>query len=153
MKQTPEMNSIQQQMRPGKITRDGFLGSDTRLLCEIIDTDNAVVRAAGLTHADIAARMRQLRDAGARGLGQTIKVAPHFEVTVDAVRGKLPCPFLHEGLFQKIFVIVSNLSIKESVTFTDMNIHMIEAHGFYEGRGATFRQEPVTLIRVLEITQ
>lgn len=151
MKQTPEMERIQQQMLPGVISYDGFLGSDKRLLCEIMDADEAAVRRMGLSHDAIAARMRELRNAGARGLGQTTSVDPHFEVTVDAVRGKLPCPFLHEGLFEKIYTIVKNTVSGESVTYTDMNIHMIEAHGFYEGEGAPFRQDPATLVRVLEI--
>jgi len=46
---------------------------------------------------------------------------------------------------------VRNLRSGEHVTYTEMNIHMIEAHGFYEGAGSPFRQEPAMLARVLEI--
>lgn len=152
MKQSARDDAIQNQMRPGSITRDGLLGTDRRKLRDIIEADDAVVRRLGLSHAAIAARMRELRDAGACGLGQTILVLDHFEVRVDSVRGKLPCPFLHPGLFQKEFVEVRNMHSGEQAMFTELNIHLIQEHGFYEGLESSFRQDPATLACVLEIS-
>ena len=151
MKQSARDDAIQNQMRPGHLTRDGMLGADRRKLCDIIEADDAAVRRLGLSHAAIAARMRELRDAGARGLGQAIRVLGHFEVRVDSVRGKLPCPFLHPGLFQKEFVEVRNERSGEQALFTELNIHLIQEHGFYEGLESPFRQDPATLARVLEV--
>jgi len=151
VKQSRQDDIIQDRMRPGVITRDGLLGSDRRSLRDILEADEAEVRRLGLSHAVIAARLRALRDAGAQGLGEPVTVFDHFEVRVDSVRGLLPCPFPHEGLCRKEFVDVRNLRSGERVTYTEMNIHMIEAHGFYEGTGSPFRQEPAALARVLEI--
>ncbi len=151
MKQSRKDDLVQEQMRPGAITRDGMLGEDRRTLRDILDADDAAVRRLGLEHAGIAARMRELRDAGARGLGEPIRVGDGFEVRVDAVRGKLPCPFGHPGLYDKEFVAVRNLRTGDAVTFTRLNIHLIEEHGFYEGIGAPFRLDPATLARVLEL--
>jgi hypothetical protein len=145
------MDLIQEDMRPGVITRDGFLGSDRRKLADILEEDHAVVRRLGLTHERIADRMQELREAGKRGLGQAIRVAPHFDVRVDSVRGKLPCPFRHPGVFPKTLVMVTNLDTGEEITYSDLNIHMIRSHGFYEGKGAGFRLDPAVLARVLEI--
>jgi hypothetical protein len=153
VKQSARDDIIQSQMRPGVITRDGLLGDDARKLCDILEADGAAVRRLGLSHAGIAARMRELRNAGARGLGEPLRVLDHFEVRVDSVRGKLPCPFLHQGMLPKEFVEVRNLRSGEQVTFAELNIHLIEAHGFYEGSGSRFRQEPETLARVLEIAR
>ncbi|HPB12006.1 MAG TPA: hypothetical protein PLT74_12145, partial [Kiritimatiellia bacterium] len=136
MKQSRQDDIIQDRMRPGVITRDGLLGSDRRSLRDILEADEAEVRRLGLSHAVIAARLRALRDAGAQGLGEPVTVFDHFEVRVDSVRGLLPCPFPHEGLCRKEFVDVRNLRSGERVTYTEMNIHMIEAHGFYEGTGS-----------------
>lgn len=149
MKQSIRDDRIQAQMRPGVTTRDGMLGEDRRKVRDILDADDAVVKRLGLTHVGIAAHMRMLRNAGAAGLGQAIDVSDHFEVRVDSVRGKMPCPFLHEGLFPKEVVEVLNRRSGERVTFTELNMHMIEAHGFYEGVGSPFRQDPETLARVL----
>ncbi|MBM4163830.1 MAG: hypothetical protein FJ222_05260 [Lentisphaerae bacterium] len=152
MKQSKRDDIIQGQMRPGAITRDGMLGVDRRTLRDILDADDAAVRRLGLTHATIAARLRELRAAGARGLGEPIRVDSDLEIRVDSVCGKLPCPFGHPGLYPKEFVEVSNLRTGERVTFTQLNIHLIGTHGFYEGLDSPFRQDPETLARVLGIT-
>ncbi len=151
MKQSPQLQKAQQNMRPGVITRDGFLGKDTRNLIDILIDDEAEVQRLGVTHSDIAERMIELRDAGMRGLGEFINVEPHYEVRVDSVRGKLPCPFGDPGIFPKTNTTVRNLKKGREITYTDLNIHMIMAHGFYEGRGSGFRLEPSDLVEVLEV--
>jgi len=153
MKQTPAMDEIQRQMQPGIITRDGFLGRDRRKLVDILDDDNAEVNRLGLTHEAIARRMRELRDAGRKGIGLATRVGQGFEVQVDSVRGKLPCPFGHAGLVQKINTTVKNLASGREITYTDLNIHMIGEHGFYEGRGSAFRLEPSHLKEILAIPE
>ena len=101
MKQTVQMERVQRNMAPGVLTRDGFLGSDRRKLIDILIDDDAEVKRLDLDHRDIAAAMRRLRSAGAQGLGEFIKVPPRFDVQVESVRGKLPCPFGHPGLIPK----------------------------------------------------
>ncbi len=151
MKQSATLDRIQGNMHAGVLTAGGFLGDETRLLIEILDEDAARVRRLGLTHEAIAARMRELRQAGAQGLGDDIAVPPHFEVRVESVRGKLACPFDHRGLYQKTNIVVQNRALGRGVAFTDLSIHMISRHGFYEGRGSPFRLDPETLATVLEI--
>lgn len=151
MKQTVQMQQAQERMAPGAITRDGFLGTDRRPLGDILLADDSTVTALGLEHQEIARRMVGLRDAGTAGLGELVDVAPHFEVRVDSVRGNLPCPFGDPGIFPKTSITVRNRRTGREVSYTDLNIHLIWAHGFYEGRGCPFRLEPEDLVEVLEI--
>ena len=151
MKQTVQMQKAQEQMAPGIITRDGFLGDDRRPLVDILLADEEAVKALDLDHQAVVTRMIELRDAGMAGLGEFVDVAPHFEVRVDSVRGRLPCPFGEPGMFPKTSVTVRNLSTAREITFTDLHIHLVMAHGFYEGRGSPFRLEPKDLAEVLEI--
>ncbi len=151
MKQTVQMDRIQEKMQPGVITRDGFLGREKRKLIDILIEDDAAVKRLNLTHQDIAGRMIELRDAGLRGLGEFVNVEPYFEIRVDSVRGKLPCPFGDPGIFPKTNTTVRNLKIGREITYTDLNIHMILAHGFYEGRGSPFRPPPGDLAEILEV--
>lgn len=150
MKQTVQMNKIQEKMKPGVITLSGFLGKDERNLIDIILEDDARVKRIGLTHEAIANRMLELRDNGIRGLGEFIDVPPHFEVKVDSVRGKLPCPFGDPGIFPKTNITVKNKRLNREITFTDLNIHMILAHGFYQGKGSLFRLEPEEVSGIIE---
>ncbi len=151
MKQPPDLQKAQDNMRPRVITLDGFLGTDTRNLIDILIEDDADVKRLNLDHRTIAARMSELRTAGMNGLGDFITVPPHFEVRVDVVRGRLPCPFGHKGLVRKTNITVRNLRLNREITYTELNIHMIGAHGFYEGRGATFRLDPAILAEILEV--
>jgi hypothetical protein len=151
MKQTVELRKAQERMAPGVITRDGFLGRDTRNLVDILIADDAEVKHLGVSHQGIAGRMIELRDAGMRGLGEYIDVEGHYEVRVDSVRGKLPCPFGDPGVFPKTNVSVRNKELAREVAYTDLSIHLIYAHGFYEGKGNPFRVEPGDLVEVLEV--
>ena len=150
MKQTPQMRKIQDKMAPGVITRDGFLGEDRRNLVDILTTDDGSIRRLGYRHQDIAMRMVELRDAGMAGLAEFIDVGERFEVRVDSVRGKLPCPFGDPGIFPKTNTTVRNKRLGREVTFTDLHIHLIGSHGFYEGLGSPFRLEPAELAEILE---
>jgi hypothetical protein len=151
MKQTPAFDYIQQQMLPGVITLDGFLGTDERNLIDIINEDEWTVRQHGLTHETIANRMSEFRDKGLAGLNEFISVDKDFDVRVDSVRGKLPSPFGGPGMYGKINTTVVNKRIKKQITYTDLHIHFIREHGFYEGKGSPFRLEPEQLISILEV--
>jgi hypothetical protein len=151
MKQTVQLMKIQQNMQPGIITRDGFLGSDRRNLIDILLEDEEVVKRMELTHEKISRRMIELRNAGKKGLGNFISVEPHYEIRVDSVRGKLPCPFGDPGVFPKTNITVRNLKKDREITYTDLHIHLIGSHGFYEGRGSAFRLKPQDLVEILEI--
>jgi len=151
MKQSPKIKQAQENMRPGVITINGFLGKDVRDLAEILDNDDNTVRKLGLSHQIIADKMREMRNKGEAGLDEFIKVAPHFEVKVATVRGGIACPFGDKGLIPKSNITVKNLKSGEEIIYTDLNIHFIEKHGFYEGKGAQFRIVPEKIIRILEI--
>jgi hypothetical protein len=151
MKQTVQLMKIQENMKPGIITRDGFLGSDRRNLIDILVEDEEAVKRMGLTHEEIARRMTELRNAGKKGLGNFISVEPHYEIKVDSVRGKLPCPFGDPGVLPKTNITVRNLKKDREITYTDLHIHLIGSHGFYEGKGSAFRLNPQDLVEILEI--
>ncbi len=151
MKQTADFDRVQAQMRPGVLTQPGFLGADARKLADILDADNAAVLRLGLTHRGIAARLAEFRAAGAGGLGTEIPVAPHFEVRVDGARGVLPCPFGHPGVFDKLFTVIRNRRLGDEVVCSDLQLHLIGEHGFYEGEGSPYRLDPKRLARVLEL--
>lgn len=151
MKQSPQLQKIQENLKPGVITLHGFLGSDDRNLIDILTEDDGAVKRLGLSHESIAARMEMLRDQGKDGLGEFIQVPPYFEVRVDSVRGKLPSPFGGPGLHQKRNTIVRNTNLNKEIVFSDLHIHLIKNHGFYEGKGSLFRLDPAALCEILEI--
>ncbi len=153
MKQTPEFDRIQEQMKPGVIALDGFLGNDKRKLIDIIASDNTKVRKLNRTHADIAAKMVHFKELGEAGLGEFITLDDHFEVKVESVRGLLPSPFGGPGMYGKINTTVVNKKLDRQIVYTDLHIHFIKDHAFYEGKGSPFRLEPEDLVEILEVPE
>lgn len=144
-------DALEQTLRQASATREGFFGRDERGLAAILQADDETIRHHGLTHAHIAKRLLALRQTGWAGLGEPVSVPPHFEVCVDAARGTLSCPFGDQGSFAKVNITVRNLASGKEITFTDLNIHLIATHGFYEGHGAQFRLDPEQLMGTLEM--
>jgi len=153
MKQTPEFDNIQEQMKPGVITLDGFLGDDKRKLIDIIASDNIKVRKLNRTHMDIASKMEHFKELGLPGLGEFITLEDHFEVRVDSVRGLLPSPFGGPGMYGKINTTVVNKKLGRQIVYTDLHINFVAEHAFYEGLGSPFRLEPEDLIEILEVPE
>ncbi|MCG2681449.1 MAG: hypothetical protein L6455_16010 [Kiritimatiellae bacterium] len=151
MKLSKKLVAITAAMQPGQIACDGFLGNDPRSLAAIMAADQAAVNRIGLSHRQIARRMIEFRDAGQKACGDWITIPPRWEVRVDSARGKLLCPFGDPGLYPKTSITVRDIQNGTEITFTDLHIHLIGRHGFYEGSGCAFRVEPARLAEVLDI--
>lgn len=151
MKQSPDLSIAQANMKPGVITLQGFLGPDDRNLIDILTEDDGEVKRLGLSHEQIGRRMEEMRDKGKAGLGEFIKVEPHFQVRVEIVRGKLPSPFGGPGLHRKANTTIRNEALGKEIAYTDLQIHLIIKNGFYQGKGSYYRVGPSELAEVLEI--
>lgn len=152
MKQTPDWSEAQERMRPGRLTRDGMLGDDTRSLAEIIDGDAAALARRGVTCPDLAERLRRISGMARNALGTPVEVAPDFEAWMDEGMGRIPCPFGHPGRVPKAVTYLRRRSTGRLIQWSDLNIHMIEEHGFFEGTGAAFRLEPEEAAEMLGLT-
>ena len=148
-KQPPDAQRLERILRSSAVVAGGFLGSDSRPLEEIVDDDARRLALLGLTAAQVARRMREVTDEAKRGLGAPVCVGDNIEVHVSDTRGMMPCPWPHGGRYSKIVTTVRRTDTGSSLSWSDLGIHMIEAHGFFEGRGARFRLEPEDLAAVL----
>jgi hypothetical protein len=151
VKQSPELTAVRERMRPGALSKDGFLGEDTRSLGEIIEADEQSLRRLGISRRAIARRMRHFWREGKKGLGDPIEVDGRYEVEVHSYKGRMACPFEHPGLFEKTIVMVRNLERDQELRFTTLALHLIESHGFFQGRGAAWRLEPGRIVELLEV--
>ncbi len=137
-------------MAPGVITAEGFLGSDTRNLSTILDEDAQILRLLSLDPADAAARLRYFMEEGRRGLGEPVTVDEQWLVKTDEARGHLACPW-EDGICRKINVTIERKDTGEKLFYTDLSVHLLEKHGFLEGRGSFFRLNPETVKHVLKL--
>jgi hypothetical protein len=149
MKQTMDMQSIQEKMQAGKLTAEGFLGTDTRNLQDILFADQETVKRLGVPHEEIAARMQAITDVGRKMTEALLPLTAGYAVQVDEYMGAIPCPFGDHHNSVKRNTLVKNLNTGAAVHWTDLSIHMIRAHGFYEGIGSYFRLDPAFLLDFL----
>jgi hypothetical protein len=151
MKQPPQLKKAEEAMKPGVITKEGFLGTDNRHLIEILTEDDAEVARLGISHEIIAERMKFFRREALKGEGLPVEIGYDFEAVIESVRGKLACPFGEPGMIPKNNIAVTNKNTGKKINFTDFHIHLIEEHGFYQGKGSPYRISPDELKAVLEI--
>lgn len=150
MKETPDEKLIKDNFAPGKISRDGFLGSDDRHLYDIIAQDNQTLLSLNISREEIAKNLQILIDEGKRGLESSIDFG-NFIIQVQWSRGALPCPFDDKIFVPKIIATVHHTRLNNTIKFSQLSVHLIQKHGFFGGKGSCFRLEPVDLINFLEL--
>ncbi len=150
MKKTPQMQKLEDMLHSSQIVSGGFLGNDTRDLQEIIDRDTAAVAARGLTIEELAEKMRTVTRAAVAGLGMWVDIPGGLQARVDEAKGTLICPWPDdEFTCPKRVTTLQNEATGEKIMWTDLSIHLIAEHGFFEGKGCAFRLEPDQLIDLL----
>lgn len=141
MKENPIDSKVRQDMR------ESFLGSDTRTIAQIVESDEAELRAAGLSADQLARAMRDLTAKGLEILGNDVP-ADGYKVRVEEYMGQIGCPFKHAVREAKRNTTAVDPQGRV-MTWTDMSIHLIESHGFFQGEGSDYRLEPLELAAFL----
>lgn len=150
MKLTPNMRKAQENMAPGVITADGFLGEDKRPLQDIIVESEELMRHQGLDIDNVVQMLKDLMEEGRNGLGEPITVDGKWIVQTTEARGHLACPF-EDGIERKITTTIRNIEKGESLMVSALSLHLLKKHHFLEGKGAPFRLEPAMIKSVLEL--
>jgi hypothetical protein len=142
------LDRVEDQMQ--RIGLGNFLGSDPRNLSQILNDDQDRIHASDLTHEQIARRLADIAAEAKQQMGETALIDGRYEVTVNEFRGRIPCPWAHpEGLFPKTHVELIDLESGATLKWTDLSVHLIAEHGFYQGRGSPYRLEPDLVVRLL----
>ena len=149
MKESPQMKRFEEILRSSKLVSGGFMGNDQRNLSEIISADALVLSRMGKTADEIAARMQEITDKAITGLGNWVKIDDHREARVDEAKGMLVCPWPHPGRFAKRVTTLKLVETGKTLSWSDLNIHFIAKHVFFEGYGSSFRIEPAKLVSAI----
>jgi hypothetical protein len=149
MKKSPDTQKLEQILRSPAFSSAGFMGTDTRSPAEIIDADLADVARLGYTSQQIAERMQQITSKAKEGLGNWVTIDDARRAMIIEAKGRIPCPWPHAGNFAKRVTTLRNIKTCREVFWSDLNMHLVAEHNFFEGRGSAFRIEPKEIIRVL----
>ena len=152
MKQQPEEQNIRQNFEPGKISKDGFLGEDTRHIHDIIQEDQRTLSRLRLSREDVAKCLQWVIEEGKKGLEGIVDM-DDFTIQVRWARGMVPCPFGETGLHHKLLVTVYLKKLRKEITYTQLSVHMIADHGFWGGRASTYRLDPEDVGLLVEVVK
>ena len=92
--------------------------------------------------------MQQLTDTARPMLGNIVQTEA-LTVTCEDFKGAIVCPWPHPGRFAKAITTVCCKDSDKQIRWTDLNVHMIAEHGFFEGKGSAFRIEPTKLVKII----
>ncbi len=136
----------------GILTKNGFLGSDSRSIEEIIRADQQRLSQSHLENAAVAGELQRFIDEGKKRLEDQVRLG-NFKIRVQWDRGMLPCPFAEPGLHPKITITVCSENTGEEIRYSQLSVHLIRRHGFFGGQGSCFRLEPEKLIEFFKEDQ
>jgi len=149
MKKSPKELKLEEMLRSSKIVADGFLGGDTRGVPEIIEADAASLSELKKTAKQVAARMQEVTDVAKASLGDWTIVDEKRSAKVDEAKGGIICPWGHYGAFAKRVTTVRFLETDETIQWSDLSIHFIGEHEFFQGKGSAYRIEPKKLVKII----
>ena len=149
MKQSPKMQKLEQRLRSSVFAAGGFMGGDGRPATEVIEADAAALSRLGMTVERLADRMQEITEAAIKGLGTWVDVDSGHEARVDEARGWIPCPWSDGHRSRKRVTTVRRTDSAQAVQWSDLSIHFVGTHTFFEGKGSAFRIEPAELVDVL----
>ncbi len=147
MKESPQIRNLEALLRSSKLVAGGFMGQDPRSVSEIIEEDGATLFRSGVTIDAIARRMQDITTAAISAMGTVVRLNDILEAHIDEYKGLLVCPWPHSGRYPKRITTVRNSKTGQIIRWSDLNIHLIAEHGFFEGRGSPFRVEPADLMK------
>ncbi len=129
-------------LRPSKFSGSGFMGDDPREMEEVISDDASTLEKLGITRQDIVSSLKLIFKKAEKELGDPVTITKDLTAEYISCRGKIPSPFPGEGAFTKDMVQVTSNRGDVKFYITPLSIHLIEKHGFFQGKGSPFRIEP-----------
>lgn len=149
MKKPPSTERLEAVLRSSRLVAGGFMGNDPRTPAEVVEADAAELSRRKLDAKTLAGRMLEITHAATAGLGCWVRIDEDVEARIDEARGSLVCPWPHPGAFAKRTTTLRMRETGLTIRWSDLNIHMIGEHCFFEGKGSDFRIDPGRLADVL----
>ena len=152
MKLSPSEQKLYENLQPSKFSSEGFLGTDTRPVNEIIADDLQTIENLGITKERLVSVLKDIYEKAKNSLGAEIIIAPNTIVRFYESMGRIPSPFKGDGVFEKGEAVVTDKNSGKTSIITALSINLIEKHDFFQGKGSRYRVDPAEIVQILNIT-
>ncbi len=149
MKRSPFLIKLEEVLRSSKIVSGGFMGDDPRRVEDIIDADTSRLAQLGHTKGELADAMWAITEKAIPALGNWVDLGHGKTAKVDEAKGMLVSPWPEPGRFPKRVTFYKDQQTGRELHWSDLGIHLIRQHGFFEGKGSHYRLEPDVLVSAL----
>jgi hypothetical protein len=153
MKPQVQPTDLGRLLGPSRFSAEGFLGSDQRRPEDIIHDDAAALARLGIDKSKLVDALRNACVAADRGLGAPVRLAGGVSAVSRDWRGRTPSPFPGEGTFAKGETVFSDDTTGASFSISPLSLHLIDKHGFFQGKGSPYRVEPEIAARMMELSK
>lgn len=150
------VEALEEKMRPGVLSLDGFLGKSESLVSTILK-DNKTVHEAGTTHRDIGKFlgyfMLCLKKTGNDNATVSVGNRRFAVKALRAAKSAQESPINDYNIpMSNTEYTVTNEQTKASIRFSEMLPAMIGGYGFYEGEGLSgqYRESPENILNLLD---
>ena len=151
MKLSPEDQRLVHNLKPSKFSKEGFLGTDSRSVQEIIDDDLRTLKKAGVSQELLVQALKDAYLRAKNAFGAEIEIRKNVKAVFHESMGRIPSPFCKDGLFEKGEAVVTDSASNLSLVITSLGINLIEKHDFFQGRGCRFRIDPLVVIKIFNL--
>jgi len=151
MKRSPKDKDIADNLKPSKFSGTRFLGDDQRSHEEIIDADLRTLRELGVEIDQLAAALKNAFEAASKMPDAETELPDGVTAQYHESRGRVPSPFKGEGTFEKGELAITDTKNNLTIIITALSIHLIEKHGFFQGKGSRYRIDPVSAVKIFRL--
>ncbi|MFN3532027.1 MAG: hypothetical protein ACK41Q_05860 [Candidatus Brocadia sp.] len=152
MKLSPQDQKLIHNLGPSKFSKEGFLGTDTRSIEEIISDDLYTLKKTGVSKEALVHALKDAYQKAKEAFGAEVEIKKDVKAVFYESRGRIPSPFCKDGLFEKGEVVVIDHTNNLSLIITSLGINLIEKHDFFQGRGCRFRIDPLVAIKIFKLS-
>lgn len=146
---------VEELMRPRRLSTAGFLG-ETERLEDVLKEDASTLASLGITAADVAGRIREIVGKALRSRSSRYSRQDTYDVGRFRVRwlqwgGYQECPWLctPDPGWNSIDFVIEDRRTGAKLRGPGLIVHLIEAHGFFEGKESPYRVDPRQAAEVL----
>jgi hypothetical protein len=151
MKQSPSEQALLRNLRPSTFSAQGFLGPDSRPIDEIISEDLRVLERHHVSQKTLVHALKRAYDLAQKALGADMAIGEGVTAKYYESMGRVPSPFQGDGVFEKGEVKVKDAQSGHTIIITRLGIHLIEKHGFFQGKGSPYRMEPIAAMKIFRL--